>query len=88
VEDAGAKALASPAQTARVFPPKPKHAPPGCNFWQDRVRPIADPLAWFDAHGPFKGPSVDEFLAERHAENEREEAKIDAMFNRKRDLPK
>jgi hypothetical protein len=75
------------APTAWVLPPKPKDAPAGCNFWQDRVRPIEDPLAWLDAHGPFTGPSVDEFLAERHAENEREEAKFDAMFHRKREQP-
>jgi hypothetical protein len=69
------------------LPPKPKDAPSGCNFWQDRVRPLEDPLAWLDAHGPFEGPSVDEFLAEKHAENEREEAKIAALFHRKRELP-
>jgi hypothetical protein len=53
---------------------KPEDEFIGFDFWQDRVRPGEDPFALLDAHGPFDGPSVDEFLAERHAENEREEA--------------
>ncbi|MDR3171965.1 MAG: hypothetical protein LBU17_10120 [Treponema sp.] len=76
------------AQTPKL-PPKPEGAPPGCNFWQDRLRPGDDPFAWHKYIGAFKdvGLSVDEFLAEKHAENEREEAKFDAMFHRKQEQP-
>jgi hypothetical protein len=73
--------------TPKPFPPKPKDAPLRCNSWQDRRRPGEDPFARLDAHGPFGGPSVDEFLAERHAENEREEAKMAALFGRKYEMP-
>jgi hypothetical protein len=76
----------SDAQTP-ALPPKPKDAPPGCNFWQDRVRPGEDPFAWHNHIGAFTGPSVEEFLADRRAETEREEAKFDAMFGRKQEQP-
>jgi hypothetical protein len=49
------------------------------------VRSGDDPFAWHKYIGAFTGPSVDEFLAERHTENEQEEAKFDAMFHRKRE---
>jgi hypothetical protein len=80
----GEEASAQESAPAAALPPKPEGLPADMkfDFWQDRVRPLDDPLAWLDAHGPFDGPSVDEFLAKKHAENEREEAKMDALFHR------
>jgi hypothetical protein len=57
------------APTAWALPPKPKGLPPDMefDFWQDRVRPGDDPFGWRKLRGAFTGPSVDEFLAEKHA---------------------
>jgi hypothetical protein len=85
--EAATLALAPTAPTVRALPPKPKDAPEGCNFWQDRMRPGDAPFAWHKYIGAFTGPSVAEFLEDRHAENEREEAKFDAMFHRKQEQP-
>jgi hypothetical protein len=77
VDEVSAAVADAKVDAIETSPPKPRNEPQGCKFWQDRVHPIKDPLAWLDAHGPFNVPTVDEFLAERHAENEREEAKME-----------